>query len=175
MGSRRSCSNVVIFDFDLTLVDTGPVEARREARQWGAVMARVPGLDVYDGIHELLSDLHSRDQTLAIVTKSPDMVPKAFVERHGWPIDIVVGYHQVRRRKPDPEALLLAMRRAGTDPDDTFHVGDQPEDTEAARAANVMAIGAGWGLADTAPLEASRPDRLFVSVETLRRFFRSVV
>ena len=107
---------MVIFDFDLTLVDTGPVEALRAARKWGAVMARAPGLEVYEGVHELLSDLHARNQTLAIVTKSPDMVPKAFVERHGWPIDIVVGYHQVRRRKPDPEALLLAMRRAGADP-----------------------------------------------------------
>ena len=166
---------MVIFDFDLTLVDTGPVEALRAARKWGAIMARVPGLEVYEGVHELLSDLHARDQTLAIVTKSPDMVPKAFVERHGWPIDIVVGYHQVRRRKPDPEALLLAMRRAGANPADTFHVGDQPEDTEAARAANVMAIGAGWGLAETTPLEVSRPDRLFMSVGKLRKFFRSVV
>ena len=170
--SRRLCSSVVIFDFDLTLVDTGRVEALRTARKWGAVMARVPGLEVYEGVHELLSDLHTRDQKLAIVTNSPDMVPKAFVKRHRWLIDIVVGYHQVRKRKPDPEALLLAMRRAGANPADTFHVGDQPEDTEAARAANIMVIGAAWGLADTAPLEAWRPDRLFMSVGELRKFFR---
>ena len=166
---------MVIFDFDLTLVDTGPVQALRAARKWRSVMARVPELEVYEGVHELLSDLHARHQALAIVTKSPDMVPKAVLERHGWPIDIVVGYHQVRRRKPHPEALLLAMRRAGADPADTFHVGDQREDTEAARGANVMAIGAGWGLADTAPLTASRPDRLFMSVRQLRKFFRSAV
>ena len=90
-------------------------------------MARVPGLDVYEGVHDLLSHLHARDQTLEIVTRSPDMVPRAFVERHGWPVDIVVGYHQVRRRKPVREVLLLAMRRAGADPADTFHVGDQPK------------------------------------------------
>ena len=166
---------MVIFDFDLTLVDTGPVEVFRAARNWGAVMTRVPTLLVYEGVHELLSDLHAMEQTLAIVTKSPDMVPRAFVERHGWPIDIVLGYHQVRRRKPDPEALLLAMSRAGADPADTFHVGDQPEDTQAARAVNVMAIGAGWGLTDTALLEASQPDRLFLSVRELRKFFQSLV
>ena len=57
-------------------------------------MARVPGLEVYEGVHELLSGLYTRDQKLAIVTNSPDMVPKAFVKRHRWLIDIVVGYHQ---------------------------------------------------------------------------------
>ena len=165
---------MIIFDFDLTLVDTTPVEALRAARNWRAVLAHVPRLEVYAGVHELLRDLHARDHALAIVTKSPDMVPRAFVERHGWPIDIVVGYHQVRRRKPDPEGLLLAMQRAGADPTDTFHVGDQPEDTAAARAANVTAVGAGWGLVDVAPLEASRPDHLFLAVADLRKFFRSV-
>ena len=67
------------------------------------------------------------------------------------------------------------MRRAGAAPADSFHVGDQPEDTEAARAAGVMAIGAGWGLDNTRPLEASRPDRLFLSVGELRTFFGSII
>ena len=138
-------------------------------------MARVPELEVYEGVHELLSDLHARQQTLAIVTKSPNMVPRAFVQHYDWPIDIVLGFHQVSRRKPDPEGLLKAMRHAGADPKDSFHVGDQPEDTEAARAANVMAIGAGWGLDETDPLDSSRPDHLFLSVGDLRKFFRSII
>ena len=166
-----SCSEVIIFDFDLTLVDTQPVEALRAARRWKSVMARAPELKVYDGIHELIWELDAYDETLAIVTKSPDMVPRYFVKQHKWPIEIVLGFHQVKRRKPDPEALLLAMQKAGAEPEITFHVGDQPEDTEASRAAGVTAIGAGWGLADTRPLEASKPDRLFTSVEELREFF----
>ena len=134
-------------------------------------MTRAGELEVYDGVHELLIDLDARGQTLAIVTKSPDMVPRHFVERYRWPIGIVLGYHQVRRRKPDPEALLLAMRKAGAEPNGTYHVGDQPEDTEASRAAGVMAIGAGWGLADIGLLRASKPDHLFMSVRELREFF----
>ena len=166
----RSHSNVIIFDFDLTLVDTQPVEALRAARKWRSVMARAPELEVYDGVHELLWELDAYDETLAIVTKSPDMVPRFFVKQHKWPIGIVLGYHQVKRRKPDPEALLLAMRKANADPGDTFHVGDQPEDTEASRAAGVTAIGAGWGLDDTRLLEASNPDHLFMSVKALGEF-----
>ena len=172
---RRSGSSMIIFDFDLTLVDTQPVEALRAARKWRAVMSRAPELKVYDGVHELLVDLDACGQTLAIVTKSPDMVPRHFVERYRWPIGIVLGYHQVRRRKPDPEALHLAMRKGGANPDRTFHVGDQPEDTEAARAAGVTAIGAGWGLADTGDLEASKPDFLFLCVQELREYFLEVL
>lgn len=129
--NNHSRSDMIIFDFDLTLVDTQPVEALRAARRWRAVMDRAPKLEVYEGIHELIRQLDACDETLAIVTKSPDMVPRFFVKQHKWPIGIVVGYHQVKRQKPDPEALILAMRQAGVEPQDTFHVGDQPEDTEA--------------------------------------------
>jgi len=99
------------------------------------------------------------------------MLPRFFVPKYRWPVDIVLGYHQVNRRKPDPEALLIAMRKAGAEPGDTFHVGDQPEDTEASsRAAGVMAIGAGWGLTDIRDLKESKPDHLSVPVEELRMF-----
>lgn len=100
---------MIIFDFDLTLVDTQPVEALRAARCWRSVMDRAPGLEVYDGNHQLIWQLDAYGETLAIVTKSPDMVPRFFVKEHKWPIGIVLGYHQVKRWKPDPEALILAM------------------------------------------------------------------
>lgn len=162
---------MVIFDFDQTLVDTSPVESLRAARNWKAVMAQAPRLKIYDGIHDLLVDLHTKGQRLAIVTKSPDMVAKAFIREHGWPIDIVLGYHQVKARKPDPEGLLLAMKKGQANPTETYHVGDQPEDTLASRAAGVVAIGSAWGLQDSAALSASEPDELFKSVADLREYF----
>jgi HAD superfamily hydrolase (TIGR01549 family) len=161
---------MVIFDFDQTLVDTSPVEALRAARRWHEVMAAAPRLMVYDGIAAMLRALKERGQTLAIVTKSPDMVPKAFIREHRWPIDIILGYHQVKKRKPDPEGLLLAMQQAGAAPAETFHVGDQPEDTEASRAAKVVALGSAWGIADATALKASKPDQIFGSVDELQAF-----
>ncbi len=152
---------MVIFDF---------VEALRAARNWKAVMARASQLSVYRGINELLQELHAAKHALSIVTKSPDMVPHAFIKHHKWPIDIVIGYHQVTRRKPDPQGLLLAMKKAGAAPETTFHVGDEPDDTVASRGAGVLALGAGWGLSDVAALRESRPDQLFMSVAALRVF-----
>lgn len=166
---------MVIFDFDLTLVDTQPAEHLRAARRWRSIMALASQLEVYEGVHELLWELNAYNQTLAIVTKSPDMVPRFFVKQYKWPIGIVLGYHQVKRHKPDPEGLVLAMQNAGVQPNSTFHVGDHPEDTVASRAAGVTAIGAGWGLGDARDLKASKPDHLFMSVEELCKFFVQVL
>ena len=163
---------MVIFDFDQTLVNTQPLERLRASRQWNAVMARLGELEIYDEVEALLWDLDSLDELMAIVTSSPSMIPKRFIALHKWPIKVVIGYHDVRKHKPDPEALLLALKRAGiTDPAGQLHVGDRAEDTKAAREAGMTAIGAGWGLFDTRELEASRPDHLFMTVRDFRRFF----
>lgn len=162
---------MVIFDFDQTLADTSSVEQLRSRRDWKGVMAKVGTLPVYPGINDLLAHLHRKGHALAIVTKSPDMVPKWFIKNYGWPIDIVVGYHDVRRRKPDPEGILLAIERARSKAEQTFHIGDQAQDTEAARAANVTAIGVTWGVEDEGELLASKPDYLFQTIEELSDFF----
>ncbi len=164
---------MIIFDFDQTLADTSSVESLRAAKNWKGVMAKVSTLPVYEGITELLVDLHAKGHTLAIVTKSPDMVPKWFIKQYGWPISVVVGYHDVRRRKPDPEGLILAMSRAKAKAADTFHVGDQAQDTEAARGAGVFAIGVTWGITSTEELAASKPDVVFETVKGLDDFLSS--
>lgn len=163
---------MVIFDFDQTLVDTSSVEHLRAAGNWKAVMGQAAELPVYEGITELIFDLHQSGQTLAIVTKSPDMVPKTFVRSYGWPIDIVIGYHQVSQRKPHPEGLLLAMSKGGGVPNETYHVGDQPQDIEASRRAGIPALGAAWGCTNISELEASNPDGLFAAVCDLRNYFK---
>ena len=171
-----SC-RMIIFDFDLTLVNSEPLEHLRMHGKWSAVMARISEIEAYSGIEELLFDLHERNQILAIVTKSPSMVPSKFIELNNWPIGIVIGYHQVKRgqHKPKPDALHKAMQKAGVADEKSFHVGDKPEDTQAARAAKVTAIGAGWGLDDTRDLEASAPDYLFTTVSQIRDFFEQVL
>lgn len=162
---------MIIFDLDQTLANTSIVADLRKARQWSAVMSSVPSIEVYPGVHDLIADLDRRKVPLAIVTKSPDMIPKAFIDHHRWPIKNVVGYHQVKNRKPHPEGLLLAIKNAGVaDASAVCHVGDLPEDTEAARAAGALSIGAAWGTEDLAGLKESSPDYLFDSIRDLSKF-----
>jgi phosphoglycolate phosphatase-like HAD superfamily hydrolase len=67
------------------------------------------------------------------------------------------------------------MARAGAKANETFHIGDQPEDTEASRAAAVTALGAAWGLEDDSLLVASKPDQIFDSVKKLSKFFDAAI
>jgi HAD superfamily hydrolase (TIGR01549 family) len=171
MMLNSGCSfNMVIFDLDQTLANTSVVSELRRAGRWSDVMKRVSSIEIYPGIHQLIEGLSIRKVPLAIVTKSPDMIPKAFVRHHGWPITIIVGYHQVKKRKPDPEGLLLAIKKAGIPAERVSHVGDHAEDTAAARAAGVLAIGAAWGSDDIESLRTSAPDHMFSLVDDLSEF-----
>ena len=167
---------MVIFDFDQTLVDTSSLASLRTARRWSEVNMRARSLSPYPdpGIAELLGDLAAWNQSLAIVTSSPSMVAEGFVSRYDWPIDTVVGYHQVSRRKPHPEGLLVALQRGEADAATSFHVGDRPEDTEASHRAGLVAIGAGWGSEDVAGLRQSNPDHLFMSIAKVHLFFEEL-
>lgn len=166
---------MIIFDFDQTLVDTSTTEHLREARRWKEVNRCLTGLYPYPEITELIVELRSFGQELAIVTNSPDMIPRHFVHRYGWPIAVILGYHQVprTRRKPDPTSLLLALEQSEVSSESTsFHIGDTAEDTVASKRAGVVAIGAGWGCKDISRLRESDPDHMFMSVADLRLFFR---
>ena len=166
---------MVIFDFDQTLVDTSSLASLRTSRRWSEVNRRAKSLSPYPGISELLQGLAEWNQSIAIVTTSPSMVAEGFAARHGWPIDSVIGFHQVSRRKPDPEGLLLALDRSNAEASTSFHVGDRPEDTVASNRAGVVAIGAGWGCEDTEQLRESCPDYLFMSINELHEFLAEAV
>ena len=167
---------MLIFDFDQTLVDTRQAAPLRQARNWSQVRAVTRGLEPYPGITELLGELHALRQPLAIVTSSPDMVAREFAQQHQWPIETVIGYHQMQRhQKPDPYGLNLALQQCGADAATSYHMGDREQDTQASRAAGVIAVGAGWGSEEIDLLRASQPDRLFMSVAELSAFLLGVL
>ena len=161
---------MIIFDLDQTLVDTSSHAHLRRPGKWGQYMKHVPNLEPYTGVNDLLSELHARGESLAILTTSPDMVPRAFIRQYGWSIAEIVGFHDVSFRKPDPEGILKIVEACDADPSATFHIGDRAEDTEASRRAGVTALAAGWGTEDLDSLTQSRPDHLFLTVEDLRVF-----
>ncbi len=162
---------MLIFDFDQTLVDTSEVAPLRQAREWSTVRARMRALEPYPGITELLVKLHALEQPLAIVTSSPDMVVREYAKRQRWPVETVIGYHQMgRRQKPDPYGLTLALQSCGAHATASYHVGDRAQDTHASHGAGVIAIGAGWGSEEIDLLIESRPHHLFMTVGELSDF-----
>lgn len=78
------------------------------------------------------------------------------MERYGLLscLETVIGSGDVRRPKPDPEGLLLAMERMGVAPGETLFCGDTVLDAGAARNA---------GCAFAAVLNGTTPAQAFAS------------
>ncbi len=100
--------------------------------------------------------------TVALVTSGS----RARVERElvrlgvrGAFAEIVCGEDAVRK-KPDPEALWIALRRLAVEPADAAYVGDSPEDVNMARAAGVFAVGVDGGFPNAEGLRKAGPDFL---------------
>jgi phosphoglycolate phosphatase len=102
---------------------------------------------LFEGGDEMLSDLERRGLHWGIVTNKP-----------GWltdPLLIEVGLHTRARavvsgdtlpqRKPHPLPLLHAAQKLGIPPAECVYVGDAERDMQAAQAAGMYAVVAGYG------------------------------
>lgn len=78
-------------------------------------------------------------------------------------VDVIVCGDDVKRGKPHPDLVLLALKRLGVaHPSDAVMVGDSPYDAEAARQARVRSIGMLSGLFPRADLLAAGFSAIFL-------------
>jgi HAD superfamily hydrolase (TIGR01509 family) len=74
-------------------------------------------------------------------------------------------YHEdVRRRKPHPESVRVALDRLGLAAASAVYVGDSAEDVEMARRAGMRSIGIPGSFPTAQRLAASQPDALLASL-----------
>jgi pyrophosphatase PpaX len=101
----------------------------------------------FDGVEELLADLHGEGRRLGIVTaKRRPTVQLAFdrldLDRY---FSAVVTRELTVRGKPHPEPVLRALELLGATTTEAAFVGDSPYDMGAGAAAGVFTIGVSWG------------------------------
>ena len=73
-------------------------------------------------------------------------------------------------RKPDPASALDTARRAGARPEETAYLGDSDVDMRTARAAGMLALGAGWGFRGAEELAAAGAAAVLESPREMLRF-----
>lgn len=66
----------IIFDLDLTLVDTTILEPGRKSRQWNQVYEMIPQATLYPGMDKVLEVIRKHGIRVAIVSTSPDSMSK---------------------------------------------------------------------------------------------------
>ena len=114
------------------------------------------------GAVEALARLSRAGVTAALVTSGS----RARVERELENLRVREAFAQLVcgedavRKKPHPEALLLALTRLDLPPAEAAYVGDSPEDVQMAREAGVFAVGLEGGFPNAEALREARPDFL---------------
>jgi pyrophosphatase PpaX len=117
-------------------------------------------VNAYPGVPEVVRELSRRGARLGLVTSK--------LNDNAWlglrvagikdAFEVLVGADDVRRGKPDPEPVLLALDRLGVSAADALFVGDSPHDIESGCRAGVKTAAATWGPFARAALEAAKPD-----------------
>lgn len=113
------------------------------ARELGPVHARA-----YVGIPEVVAAFASRGIGQAVVSNNEGAVVRIIMRHLGLAphFAALYGEDDVAAPKPDPRGILQAAAALGVSLDDCVFVGDSENDSDAARAAGVRAIGVTWGV-----------------------------
>jgi len=124
---------------------------------------------LYQGVAELLRDLHKRGWQLAVATGKSDRGLAACLAAHGL-TDLFVSLQTADRHpsKPHPAMLEAALFEAAAQPKDAVMIGDTSFDMQMAVAARVRAFGVAWGYHDRHELIASGADTVADDMASLR-------
>ncbi|MEQ8898350.1 MAG: HAD-IA family hydrolase [Roseovarius sp.] len=97
---------------------------------------------LYPGAMEAVALLADSGYRVAICTNKPEHLAKLLLERLGvsGAFGAMIGADTLPVRKPDPEPLREAVRRAGGLPERALLVGDTVTDRETSRAAGVPSV-----------------------------------
>lgn len=115
----------------------------------------------YQGIRELLSELKSRDMTLAVCSNKYHKAVVKIIDFF-FPDTFTAVYGDIDGlfRKPSPAIIERIMRETGIPKTETLMVGDSEADVEAARRAGVDSAAVTWGFRSTEQLRSTAPTHL---------------
>jgi HAD superfamily hydrolase (TIGR01549 family) len=133
----------VLLDLDQTLVLTDAIEPLRRARAWPKVYNSFGKTTLPAGTAEFIAEV-SQLAKLGIVTTSPRSYAERLLAYHRLHLPVLVAYHDVAHRKPDPEPILKAAALLDLQPAKCIHVGDQAGDIEAAIRAGAIGVALSW-------------------------------
>ena len=124
---------------------------------------------LYEGIADLLRDLHESGWQLAVATGKSDRGLTACLAAHGL-TDLFVSLQTADRHpsKPHPAMLEAALFEAACQPGNAVMIGDTTFDMHMAEAARVKPIGVAWGYHDAAELIASGAQTVAEDMDGLR-------
>jgi HAD superfamily hydrolase (TIGR01549 family) len=118
----------------------------------------------------VLASLKRRGIRIGIASNTHEFIIRRLLKRFGFEkyVEVVVGGKDINKLKPDPEQIILAMKKLGAKPGETAFVGDMEVDMLAGRAAKVAkVIAVTYGYHPKARLEKFGPDAIVSSPQDI--------
>lgn len=135
----------VIFDLDLTLVDTTLAEPYRSKRDWNGAYAVLPQCTVYDGLEQVFNVIRKYNIHTCIVSTSPRTYVEKVVQQFNLPVNYIVAYHDAKPIKPHPAPMLKALEFLHCRPIDAISFGDRAIDIQSSNGAGIESVACFWG------------------------------
>ena len=112
---------------------------------------------LFPGMDQVLDRLEARNIPWGVVTNKFERLARPLIEALGLGrrAAVVVGGDTCARAKPHPDPLLFAARTMSVAPASTLYVGDDERDVQAARAAGMPVVIAGYGYLGDGPPPAT--------------------
>lgn len=110
----------------------------------------------------LIHDLKEKGYQLGIVSSKLKEVVELGLSPYSFKdaFDVIVGYGDVEKAKPDPAGIFYALSLMGRQRDQVIYVGDSVTDVEAGQRAGSFTIGYVFDKIREEELKASEPNRL---------------
>jgi N-acetyl-D-muramate 6-phosphate phosphatase len=107
---------------------------------------------LFPGFETVLAQLEAHHIPWGIITNKPAAFTEPLLQQLGLyqRASCVLSGDSLPVQKPHPLPLLTAAQRLGVEPTRCIYVGDALRDAQAARSANMVAIGARFGYIDAA-------------------------
>ena len=162
----------IIFDLDLTLVDTTCLESSRHNRNWQEAYQLIPETSIYDGVGEVMDIIRKHNIPCAIVSTSPRPYIEKIVTHYGFPINHIVSFHDAKPIKPHPAQMLKALELLGSPAKRAISFGDRVIDIDASNAAGIESVACFWGTKEKAELLRSDYTHAIVRPEEILTLIR---
>lgn len=101
----------------------------------------------YDGVMQLLGELHRRDKRVAVVSNKFYAATQELC-RHFFGEELVpvaIGEREDIRKKPAPDTVIEALRQLGASADGAVYIGDSDVDIATAHNSGMPCISVLWG------------------------------
>jgi len=131
---------------------------------------------LFPGMEEVLQGLEARGMPWGVVTNKFELLARPILEQLGIAkrAGAIVGGDTCPRPKPFPDPLVFAASTMRVAPESTLYVGDDERDVQAARAAGMPVLVAGYGyLGDGTPPTEWDADGIVMSAPEIGEWIRA--